>query len=115
MRIKTKIVKFTVPDSPEKYLSLKVNTKVVKNGEFQEDSELMEDLYKIIPLTVETLFDEVSKVINCQFDSVNDLRTAENILELVLSPHTKQDLNPTTAAGMPVKNKKASAAKAAQS
>ena len=105
MRIKTKIVKFTVPDSPEKYLSLKVNTKVVKNGEFQEDSELMEDLYKIIPSTVETLFDEVSKVINCQFDSVNDLRTAEKILELVLSPHTKQDLNNSAAVATPAKNK----------
>ena len=51
--------------------------------EMQEDSELMEDLYKILPLTIDTVFDQNQNTINCQFDTLTDLTTASKILELV--------------------------------
>ena len=51
--------------------------------EMQEDSELMEDLYKILPLTIDTVFDQNQNTINCQFDTLTDLMTASKILELV--------------------------------
>lgn len=73
-----------MPNSPEKYLSLKVHTNVAKK-EFLDDSELMEDLYKILPLTLETLSDSDKNTINCQFDTLSDLSMAENILTLVFS------------------------------
>ena len=37
----------------------------LSESELQEDSELMEDLYKILPLTVETIFDHVANAMNC--------------------------------------------------
>ena len=45
----------------------------------------MEDLYKILPLTVETVFEEVNHTICCQFDTLNDLQTANTILEMVFA------------------------------
>ena len=55
-----------MPDNTEeKYVSITVGAEVVERGEFQEDSELMEDLYKILPLTVDSVFDETSNVIHC--------------------------------------------------
>ena len=45
----------------------------------------MEDLYKILPLTVETLFEEAPDAICCQFDTLNDLQTANKILQLVFA------------------------------
>ena len=53
MRVRTKIVGFRASESPEKYVSLRVTPNVLKN-EFFEESVLMEDLYKIWPLTLET-------------------------------------------------------------
>ena len=74
------------PDSPsqptEKYLSLHVKDEYAQL-EMQEDSELMEDLYKILPLTIDTVFDQNQNTINCQFDTLTDLTTASKILELV--------------------------------
>ena len=90
MRVRTKIVGFRASDSSEKYVSLRV-TPLVLQKEFFEESELMEDLYKIWPLTLETQFDEASSVINCQFDTLTDLRTAIKILELVFT--ASPDLN----------------------
>lgn len=84
MRVRTKIVGFRASESPEKYVSLRVTPNVLKN-EFFEESVLMEDLYKIWPLTLETLFDEPARAINCQFDTLTDLRTAIKILELVFT------------------------------
>ena len=54
-RIQTKIESFSAPPSSEKYLRLVVSDKV-EATEFVEDSELMEDLYKILPLTIDTDF-----------------------------------------------------------
>ena len=72
-RVQSKIYDFQAPlPSPEKYLTLQVKAEYA-NLEMQEDSELMEDLYKILPLTVDTLFDETCKAINCQFDTLTDL------------------------------------------
>ena len=53
MRVRTKIVGFRASESSEKYVSLCVTPNVLKN-EFFEESVLMEDLYKIWPLTLET-------------------------------------------------------------
>ena len=44
-----------MPTSAEKYMSLTVKPDV-SQAEFIEDSELMEDLYKILPLTIESDF-----------------------------------------------------------
>lgn len=55
----------------------------VAESELVEDSELMEDLYQILPLTVDTVFSTSDSVINCQFDTLNDLKTASKILELI--------------------------------
>ena len=66
MRVKSKIQEIQVPENTEeKYVSITVGEEVVQRGEFQEDSELMEDLYKILPLTVDSVFDETSNVIHC--------------------------------------------------
>ena len=43
----------------------------------------MEDLYKILPLTIDTVFNQSQKMIYCQFDTLTDLSTASKILELV--------------------------------
>ena len=43
----------------------------------------MEDLYKILPLTLETVFMLGQKTINCQFDTLADLHMADKILTLV--------------------------------
>ena len=72
-RIQSKITSFTAPDSIEKYLSLTTNATTVNVAEYSESSELMEDLYKILPLTVDSDFRPDCNTINCQFDSVSDL------------------------------------------
>jgi len=64
--------------------------------EMQESSELMEDLYKILPLTVDSIFDETSNEINCQFDTLTDLETASNILTLVFKTHIDSNVKTTT-------------------
>lgn len=81
--VQAKVEDFHVPKSTEKYLSLKVSAEFAQN-EMQEDSELMQDLYKILPLTVDSLFDESTNSVNCQFDTLMDLETACKILTLVL-------------------------------
>ena len=43
----------------------------------------MEDLYKILPLTVETKFDQGEASVYLQFDTQNDLSTAKQILSLI--------------------------------
>ena len=45
----------------------------IASSEFVEHSELMEDLYKILPLTVDVDFNESARTINCQFDTLTDL------------------------------------------
>ena len=45
----------------------------------------MEDLYKILPLTIESDFRPESRTINCQFDTAQDLDLADQILQLVFS------------------------------
>lgn len=63
-RVSAKIDCFNTPVSCEKYLRLNVKPEL-SASELQEDSELMEDLYKILPLTVETVFDNVFNALNC--------------------------------------------------
>ena len=58
-------------------------------SELVDDSELMEDLYKILPLTVDTVFLAHDSVINCQFDTLTDLKTACKILELIFGAQGK--------------------------
>ena len=53
-----------MPESKEKYLSLTVKANYGA-AELVEDSELMEDLYKILPLTIETVFDKAANEIQC--------------------------------------------------
>jgi hypothetical protein len=43
----------------------------------------MEDLYKILPLTIDQVFSADDNVLNCQFDTLNDLNLAVRILELI--------------------------------
>ena len=83
-RIQTKIESFSAPPSSEKYLRLVVSEKV-EATEFVEDSELMEDLYKILPLTIDSDFQPDSNLISCQFDTLTDLDMAQNVLQLVFS------------------------------
>ena len=43
----------------------------------------MEDLYKIMPLTVETVFNQSDSSIVCVFDTVQDVMTSEQILSMI--------------------------------
>ena len=74
-----------MPEPCEKYLSLKLDAQKVGTEEYTEMSELMEDLYKILPLTVESDFKPQNHIVNCQFESASDLKLAKQILDLVLS------------------------------
>ena len=84
-RIQTKIISFSVPVSAEKYIILTVDAEKMTGAEFFDNSELMEDLYNILPLTVESDFRSHINIINCQFGCASDLKLAEEILELVFS------------------------------
>ena len=71
-----KIERVYDPKSSEKYLSLTLKEEFAVQDEFKEDSELLEDLFKILPLTIDTNFDQSKRVINCQFDTQTDLAMA---------------------------------------
>ena len=78
-----KIERVYDPKSSEKYLSLTLKEEFAVQDEFKEDSELLEDLFKILPLTIDTNFDQSKRVINCQFDTQTDLAMAQKILGLI--------------------------------
>ena len=72
-RLQTKLESFEVPNPcPEKYMKLHVKPEFAQS-QLREDSELMEDLYKILPLTIDSLFDESKSTVCCQFDTLTDL------------------------------------------
>ena len=49
----------------------------------------MEDLFKVLPLTIQTKSVESQRVIFLQFDSLTDLQTADQILTLLNHGNTK--------------------------
>ena len=83
-RVRKLISRIEAVASPEKYMRIHVEPALGADM-LREDSSLMEDLYKILPLTIATSFDPAASLINCQFDTATDLKTAEQILQLVLS------------------------------
>ena len=54
-----------------------------QKSQLNDQSILMEDLYKILPLTVDTVFEQAESCIVCIFDTVQDVLTAEQILNQI--------------------------------
>ena len=74
-----------MPVLAKKYIILIFDSEKMNEAEFVENSELMEDLYNILPMTVESNFRSHINTINCQFGCASKLKLAEKILELVFS------------------------------
>ena len=55
----------------------------------------MEDLYKILPLTVDTVFNQDALSIVCVFDTAQDVLTSEQILTMVWQQKNGKYITPT--------------------
>ena len=75
-RIQEKVKTFNVL-TPVTQKAIKFVLEKSQKDQLQEESTLMEDLYKIMPLTVDTTFNQQSVSIICVFDTSQDVLMSE--------------------------------------
>ena len=62
-------IKNFVPVLPKDQKAIKFILERNQNSQLHDKSALMEDLYKILPLTVDTVFDSADSSVVCIFDT----------------------------------------------
>ena len=62
-------IKYFVPVLPKDQKAIKFILERNQNSQLHDKSALMEDLYKILPLTVDTIFESANSSVVCIFDT----------------------------------------------
>ena len=62
-------IKNFVPVLPKDQKAIKFILERNQNSQLHDKSALMEDLYKILPLTVDTIFESANSSVVCIFDT----------------------------------------------